>query len=234
MTEPTGKFPTDAPEQLKSIVPTAIAVVTDPRRFFASMPKEGGFEAPGAFALVMLVAYGAIFAVLSLIHLTVGGFFASLILMPILGAIGLFIGAAIVFFVSNSLGGQATYESSFRIVAYSSAIAPIQSVAQIVPYLPILVSAYGFYVAIVAVIAVHQVPEQKAWRILGGIAAVLLVLSLLATMSGRRIAARMEASRPQLEEFSQKMQKQAEEMQKAAEKMKQELQKQQEEQPNKP
>lgn len=223
MTEAGGRFPNDATSQLHDVIPTAMAALTDPQRFFASMPKEGGFEAPGTFALAMLVPYGLILALLSLVHLHVGGFIASLIVLPILGAIGVLIGAAIILFVSQALGGEASFESSFRIAAYSAAIAPIQAVAQAIPYLHILVSAYGFYLVIVAVIAVHRVPAQKAWRVLGGIAAVLLILSFFATMSARRMTSKMEAMKPQIDEFSRKMQKQAEEMQKTAEKMQEEM-----------
>jgi hypothetical protein len=233
MADGAKEFPKDAASQLQDLVPTATAVLSDPNSFFAAMPKQGGFEAPGAFALAMLVAEGAILAVLSLLTFQVGGVFASLVGVPILGGIGLLIGAAIVLFVSGALGGEATFESSFRIVAYSSVIAPIQAVAHLVPYLHILVSAYGFYLVIVAVIRVHGVPEQKAWRVLGGIAAALLVLSLLATMSSRRLASKMEAVQPQLEDFSRKMQKQAEEMQKSAEKMQRELEKQKQKQKQK-
>lgn len=229
MTEPAG-FANDAPSQLQKVIPTATAVLTNPQGFFSAMPKEGGFEAPGAFALAMLVPYAVILAVLSLVHLHAGGFIASLIVVPIFGAIGLLIGAAIILFVSRALGGEASFESSFRIVAYSAAIAPIQAVAQIVPYLHILVSAYGFYLAIVAVIAVHRVPAEKAWRVLGGIAAVLLFLSFFATLSARRMASKMEAMKPQLEEFSRQMQKQAEEMQKAVEKMQKQIPPEQREQ----
>jgi hypothetical protein len=226
MADSAKEFPKDAASQLQDLVPTATAVLSDPNSFFAAMPREGGLEAPGAFALAMLVAEGAILAVLSLLTFQVGGVFASLIGVPILGGIGLLIGAAIVLFVSGALGGEATFESSFRIVAYATVIAPIQAVAHLVPYLSILVSAYGFYLVIIGVIRVHRVPEQKAWQVLGGIAAVLLLLSLLATMSARRMASKMEAMQPELEDFSRKMKQQAEEMQKSAEKMQHELDRQ--------
>jgi hypothetical protein len=227
MTEAGKAFPQDAASQLQDMVPTAMEVLTDPKTFFTSMPKAGGYEAPGTFAVVTLIAYGVLFALLSLLRFHVGGLVASLILMPVFGVIGLLIGAAVVLFVSRALGGEAGFESSFRIVSYSSAIAPIQAAAHAIPYLHILVSAYGFYLLIVAVIAVHRVPEQKAWRVLGGIAAVLLVLSFLATLSARTMRSKIEAMKPKLDELSHQMQKQAEEMQKAAEKMQQEMPRQQ-------
>jgi hypothetical protein len=227
MTDAGKEFPRDAPSQLQEMIPTTMEVLTDPKSFFTSMPKEGGYEAPGTFAVVALVTYGVLLALLSLLRFHVGGLIASLILMPVFGIIGLLVGAAIVLFASRALGGEASFESSFRIASYSSAIAPIQAAAHAIPYLHILVSAYGFYLLIVAVIAVHRVPEQQAWRVLGGIAAVLLVLSFFATLSARTLASKMETMKPKLDEFSHQMQKQAEEMQKAAEKMQQEMQRQQ-------
>ncbi len=192
MTDPEGNFPADAVSQLESVLPTAIGVLSDPKTFFAEMPKVGGYEAPAAFALAMLIAEGVILAVLSLVYLHPGGFFFSLIAAPILGFIAIVIGAAIVLFLANALGGQATLESSFRVVAYGSSIAPILGLAQVIPYLPLVVIAYGFYLAIVAVVAVHQVEERRAWQVLGALAAAVLFLAFLVTMSTRRISSRLD------------------------------------------
>jgi hypothetical protein len=219
MTEGT-ESPKGAASALENVLPTAIEVATDPRSFFSSMPREGGFEAPGIFAAAMLVVYGAILGLFQLVHGHFLGFLFSLILVPLFGAIGLAIGAAIVLFLSRALGGEATFESSFRIVAYSAALMPIVGVALLIPYLPILVQAYQLYILIVAVIAVHKVGEQKAWTVLGGIGALLLFLSLVGTITARRVA-------PKIDALGAQMQKQAEEMQKAAEKMRQQLEKEQ-------
>jgi hypothetical protein len=211
--------PKEAPSPLEDVLPTAIEVVTDPRGFFSSMPREGGYEAPGIFAAIMLFGYGAILAVISLLHAHLLGIFSSLIVVPLFGAICLGIGAAIVLFLSRALGGEASFESSFRITAYAAALLPIAGVALLIPYLPILVQAYQLYIVIVAVIAVHKVAEQKAWTVLGGIGALLLFLSLLGTITARRVG-------PKIDAFGSRMQKQAEEMQKAAEQMRQQLEKQ--------
>jgi hypothetical protein len=221
MTEPS-EAPTPPPSPLEDVLPTAIQLFTDPREFFSSMPREGGYEAPGIFAVVMLVLYGVIFGLFALAHLHIGGLLASLVLMPILGAIGLLIGTAILLLLSRALGGEASFESSFRIAAYLSVLAPLAALASLVPYLPILVQAYEIYLVIVAVIVVHKVAEQKAWRVLGGIGAVLLLLSFSATVAARRVV-------PKIDAFSRQVQKQAEEMQKAAESMRQQMEREQQE-----
>jgi hypothetical protein len=236
--------PKDFQAHLGGALETATRVLTDPKGFYASLPREGSLEGPLIFAAIMLVASAVIQAVLGLIGLYPMGFFAALILTPIFGAIGLLIGAVIVLFASRALGGEATFESSIRIVAYASAIFPIQAVLNIIPYAPLLASAYGMYLIIVAVTPVHRVPEDKAWKILGGIAAVLLLLSLLSTIAGRRAVAKLDTWQKQLDESSEKMaphleksaenlgkaaEKWAEEMERATEKMRQEMEKKAEE-----
>jgi hypothetical protein len=221
--------PTNEPASpLEDVLPTAIEVLGDPRGFYASMPQEGGYEAPGIFAGVMLLAYGTLLAIGSLLHLQILGVLVSLIIFPLLGAIGLAIGAAIILFLSRALGGHATFESSFRIVAYSSALMPLQAIALLIPYLPILVQAYGLYMLIVAVTAAHKVEEQRAWTVLGSIGAFLIVLSLLGTMTARRMAPRidrlghdLEKSADQLNRATDRFQK---ELERATEQMKQQQQ----------
>jgi hypothetical protein len=201
-----------------AILATAQEVLTDPRGFFSKLPPEGGLEEPGIFAAAMLVTTGILQALLSLVGLYPAGFFASLILTPIFGAIGLAIGAAILMFASRALGGVATYESSLRIVAYAAAILPIQALLSIVPYLPLLASAYGIYITILAVIAVHRTPEDRTWKILGGIGAALLLISLMSMIAGRRAAHHLDT-------FGERMQKSAEEMEKATEQWRQQMEK---------
>jgi hypothetical protein len=216
---------------LEDVLPTAIEVLGDPRGFYASMPQEGGYEAPGIFAAVMLVAYGVILALFALLRLQILSVFGSLLFLPLLAAIGLAIGAAVILFLSRALGGHATFESSFRIVAYSSALMPLQAIALLIPYLPILVQAYGLYMIIVAVIAVHRVDEQRAWTVLGSIGAFLIVLSLVGTMTARRMAPRIDRLGHELEKNADQLNRATDrlrtELERAAQQMKQQQQSQQ-------
>ena len=209
--------PRQAGSALEDVLPTAIDVLGDPRGFFSSMPREGGYDAPGIFAAVMLVAYAVVVALFTLLRLQLIGMLVSLIVLPIVGAIGLLIASAVVLFLSRgALRSDATFESSFRIVAYSSALLPIQAIALLIPYLPILVQAYAFYLLIVGVIAVHKVEEQKAWTVLGSIAAVLLVFSLVGTMAARRVT-------PQIDRVGRQLEKSAEELNRATDQFRREL-----------
>lgn len=217
MTETTVP-PTPPPSAVEQILPAAVQVVTDPHGFFQTMPREGGYEAPGIFAAAMLFVYAAVFALFALFHMHIVAMLSALILMPIFGAIGLLIGSAILLFLSRALGGEATFESSFRISAYTSALSPIAAVASIVPYLPILVQAYGLYIVIIAVIAVHKVPEQTAWKVLGTAGAILLLFALWTTHGARRMA-------PRLEELNRRLERNARELDKAGKTLQQEMEK---------
>jgi hypothetical protein len=197
---------------LEDVLPTMIEVLTDPRAFFSSMPREGGYEAPGLFAIIMLLVHAVITGVFALLHLRIFGFVAALIFVPLFGAIGLAIGTIIVLLLSRALRGEATLESSFRIGAYSAALLPLAAIASIVPYLPILVEAYGIYIFIVAVIATHKVEEQRAWTVLGGIGAVVLLLALLGTATSRRVG-------PKLERLGHELERNAEQLKRAAEEL---------------
>jgi hypothetical protein len=197
---------------LEDVLPTVIEVLTDPRAFFSSMPREGGYEAPGLFAIIMLLVNALITGIFALLHLQVLGFAAALIFVPLFGAIGLAIGTIIVLLLSRALRGEATLESSFRIVAYSAALLPLAAIAVVIPYLPILVEAYGIYIFIVAVIAAHKVEEQRAWTVLGGIGAVVLLLALLGTVTSRRVGPKLERLGHELERNAEQLKRSAEEL----------------------
>ena len=200
----------DFQSRIGRAVETATGVLTDPKGFFTDLPREEPLEEPLVFAGLMLIASAVIQALLSLLGLAPGGFFGSLVFVPIAGAIGLLIGAAILFFVSKALGGEASFESSVRIVAWTSAILPVQSVFGALPYLPLLASAYAMYIAIIAVIVVHRVPESRAWTVLGGAGALLLALMLIGTITGRRAAHRLDQWGSQLERSAGELEKAAE------------------------
>ena len=210
-------------DPIRSAPETASRVLRDPQGFFATLPREGGYEAPAIFAGTMLLAYGVILALFALIGLGPAGFFYALIIVPIFAAIGLLVAAAIVFFASQALGGEATFESSFRIVAYASAIAPIGALVSFIPYAPLLANAYGIYLTIVAVIAVNRVPEGRAWRVLGGIGAVLLLLAFFATMASRRMEPALERWGTEMERSAVEMERAGQEWQRRMEKMADEM-----------
>lgn len=152
---------------------------------------------------------------------------ASIILVPILVAIGSFIGAAIMFIIWKIMGSQESYETAYRCGAYISALTPITVILGIIPYIG---SAIGIvlmtFLIVIASVEVHNIPSQKAWLVFGIIGAILVILSISSEFAARRLAREATKFQKEMEKASKEMQRQAEEAQKAAEELQKQLKKQ--------
>jgi MFS family permease len=201
------------------------------------MPKTGGFIEPLIFMVVMGVISGLIQTIFSLVGLHIAAGMAmgvaSIILVPIVMAIGGFIGAAILFVIWKLLGSQESYETAYRCGAYISVLTPIATVLGLIPYIG---SAIGIllitYFLVVASVEVHNIPSQKAWLVFGIIGAILIIMNISAQYSARKFAREAVKFREKMEETSKAMKKQAEQMQKQTQdiqKQAEEMQKQAEE-----
>jgi len=209
---------------LASIQKTAMSVLTSPSAFFREMPKTGGFIEPLIFMVVMGVIGGLIQTIFSLVGLHIASGMAmgiaSIILLPIVIAIGGFIGAAIVFVIWKLMGSQEPYEAAFRCMAYISVLTPITSVLGLIPYLGSLIGvALMTYFIVIAAIEVHKIPSQKAWLVFGIIGAMLIIMNLSAEYSARKVSKGAVKIQKQIEETSKTMEKQAEQIQKQLEEM---------------
>jgi hypothetical protein len=206
-----------------AIPQTAIRILTQPAAFFREMPKTGGFIEPLVFAAVLGAVCGALRAVLSLIHLnplgSVAAGFSAILVVPIVAAIFSFVGAAIFFVIWKLMGSQENYETAYRCSAYLSAAAPITTVLGIIPYLgAVLSTAIMTYYIVMASVEAHKMEAQKAWKVFGVLAAILLVMNLGGQYAARRFAGGLHGNIPGQSEETQKqlkeMQKQIEAMQK--------------------
>jgi hypothetical protein len=130
---------------VQRFIGTVRELLTEPRRFFGSMRREGGLANPLIFAIIgMLVgavanyvysfALGGLGAGLPGMGDYSGmmsGGFASVIMLPIVGTLGLFIGAAIYHGLLSLMGGvRAGFEATFRVCAYVMGVAWL---GQIIP-----------------------------------------------------------------------------------------------------
>ena len=158
------------------------------------MPKKGGYLQPLAFVVAMGVAGGIIHAALSLILLTImpgarmgamagmaaGMEIVTIILFPIMMAIGSFIGAAILFVIWKLMGSEEDYETAYRCGAYGTALTPIYVLINLIPIAGPLVSiVISLYILITASVEVHKLPARKSWIVFGTIDAVIIALSIL-------------------------------------------------------
>jgi len=186
----------------RALMGTAKQVLLDPYGFFRSMPKEGGFREPLIFLLAVTVTAqvlglvlglgsglirGAGFVLLALI----GGFFFGLILVPIVAAVA----AAAAYAVWMVLGSKEKFETSFRCVAYMSAITLVHALVQWIPmvgmWLAIPAALYGLFLLVPASIEVHAVKKKTALIVFGVLAAIVsfsLIGSTYALWKLRRMA----------------------------------------------
>ncbi len=210
---------------IAAIPQTAIKVLTAPAAFFREMPKAGGFVEPLVFMVVLGVVGGLIQAVLAITGLNLQAGMAmgvaSIVLVPVIVAVFGFIGAAIIFVIWKLMGSQESYETAYRCVVYMSALSPITTVLNAVPYLG---SAVGIVIMtffiVVASVEVHKLPSQKAWLVFGIIGAILILLNVTAQFKAKKLMDESVKMQKEMEEASKAMQKTAEEMMKKSEEAK--------------
>jgi hypothetical protein len=163
-------------------------MVKNPRQFFASLPKSGGFGTPVVYALFWLFLS-------ALVELIVGRFrpqpirfgwgieLGWLIAGPfILVGLG-FVVSAVFFVIWHLMGSKQNYEAAFRVWAFTTPVAVAGAVLGIVPFLNTLAFLYGLYLLVVASIEYHGISPAKSWTVWGALAALVLVLVVVSIVS---------------------------------------------------
>lgn len=187
----------DLQGQVSSVISDMIAVITNPAAFYRQMPRTGGFVDP----LIFMVAMGIVGAILqiplSLFHLGMAGSFgmalAYIILMPIMITIFGFIGAAILMVIWKLMGSKENYETAYRCAAYMTAISPITSLLNAIPYLgPIIGLAWMTYLLVTASVEVHALLPKPSWIVFGILAAIMAVMSISAQYAARKLTSSMQ------------------------------------------
>jgi len=188
MSESTQKF------DISTVIADAKKVIFSPTTFYKEMPHSGGFANPAIFAAVMAFAMGVIFAIYSLFGMKFGGAgLASIIMFPIFGLIGSFIGGVILFVIWKLMGSEKSYETAYRCVAYSYAIGPILAVISFVPYLAgIAKTLWGCFLMFVASKEVHQIKEKTAKLVFGILAAIGVFFGLSSEYTARNYLSKIE------------------------------------------
>ncbi|RLB38599.1 MAG: hypothetical protein DRH12_12665 [Deltaproteobacteria bacterium] len=218
-------------EFVKDIPSIAIRVMTNSATFFREMPKAGGFMEPIVFAAAMGLASGIASAILAIfglgyVHSFLGAI-SYIILMPIVAPLFGFIGALILFVIWKILGSQESYETAYRCGAYASAITPITTLLNAIPYIGAVVGLLWMtYVIVVASSEVHRIDRKKAWTVFGIIFIIFAIGSITSQFAARRLERKVE-------KFKQEMGKEfknlsPEEQKKAAQEFLEQIQKQQE------
>ena len=209
--EPT----TDANDafNIGTVIEDAKKVITDPVGFYKSMPTTGGYANPLIFVVVMTLATAVIGFVLSAIGIVkfnavVGGAvtIGMVIFIPIIAVIGSFIAAAIMFVIWKLMGSEKDYETAYRCIAYSSAIAPVIAVISLIPYLANLIKAlWGGFLIYTASTEVHKIKNQTAMIVIG----ILTALNVLVSFGGERTTRNLQDKLKGYEKVAEQFEKSA-------------------------
>jgi hypothetical protein len=175
-------------DPVQTFIATVQAVVLRPVEFFRGILRRGDLINPLIFAIICYEVSAILGGLLRLVGIgatnqNFGGFLASIILAPILAAIGLFIGAGILHLLVMLIVGSRNsgFEATFRVVAYSA----VTSLVSWIPFIGGILSLYGIYLAIVGIREMHNTTTGKAALVvLIPAAIVFLILILLAAVIG--------------------------------------------------
>jgi hypothetical protein len=145
-------------------------VMQKPSDFYRKMPTTGGYADPLTFAAISYIIYGLLVGLFNrgmmenmYDSMGVDGFGFSttimiVILIPIMGIISLFIGAAILYFIYKIFGGTGTYEGTVRFMSYATAV----QIISWIPFVGFIVGLYKIYLYIVGGMVVHNVSMGRS------------------------------------------------------------------------
>lgn len=191
------QVPAAGQPNFQEIPSLAIKVIINPVGFYQQMPKSGGLRDPLIFMVILSVVAGVLSAVLSTIGFgtgaTMAGGLVAIIMVPVLVVIFGFVGAGIAYVIWNIMGSQENFETAFRCVAYTAAIAPIAAILKLVPYLGSFASAiWPMALLAIASIHVHRRSKQASWIVFGVIGAILALISVSGEHTSRQLMSGMD------------------------------------------
>jgi hypothetical protein len=169
-------------DPVQTFIASVQAVVLRPVEFFRGILRQGDLINPLIFAIICYEVSAILGGLLRLVGIGatntgVGAFLSSIILAPILAAIGLFIGAGILHLLVMLIVGSRNsgFEATFRVGAYAA----VTSLVSWIPFIGGILSLYGIYLAIVGIREMHNTTTGKAALVVLIPAAVVLLLFLL-------------------------------------------------------
>jgi hypothetical protein len=195
----------DYRQLVPSLIQTAREVLLNPVGFFRSITRQGDFLSPLLFAIICAVISAILLGIISFLFnvgtgngvgSAIGGLISTLIFIPIVTTIGLFIWAGIyhllvLLFVRPSHAG---YEATFRVVAYASALQLVSWLGAI-PILGILVGiAVAIYGVVLSVIGIREVHTTTTGRAVAVVLIPAVIIGILIAIVGVAIIAIIAAA----------------------------------------
>ncbi len=174
----------------QKLIEESKSVLTNPKGYFATMAKEGGFVEPIIKALVYGVVAGIISLIWALLHISAmfgtAGPISSLIGAIIAAVVGLFITGIIILILSAICSGNTNFEANVRVSAAVMIFFPIMALISFLQAISVgfyhiiyvLISLYSLYILYFSLTAALTGKEKIA-KIICIILAVLLVIYLI-------------------------------------------------------
>lgn len=193
---PSGGAEFNLSDPVGSFISTVRNVLFNPVGFFRAVPRRGNFVNPLIFAAICALISGLLSGIIGFLFALIGGdvvsailgLIGAIILTPIVTVIGLFIGAGIYHLLVLLLvrPSNAGFEATFRVVAYSSALALVSWLTAI-PFLGILIAlvvlVYAIFLYVVGIREVHATTTGRAALVVLIPTAVILLLALLVAVA---------------------------------------------------
>ena len=142
-------------------------VIQTPSNFFENMPTSGGYEKPLKFAVICYIPLAILSILAGLITFDVTTILSSPLLL-LLGVIAVliqsfFVHIGVIIFAKENMK---EFESTVRVVSYSSAVVLITNSVSWIPVIGTLISIpftlYGIYLGVVGIMKVHQTTGFRA------------------------------------------------------------------------
>ena len=169
------------------IISTTVQVISNPRRFFSSMPREGGFKEPMRFFFTM-AAVGWLINLTGTTLILGKPSVVSFLVMAVAGPPILFLsgllGALILHVIWQILGSDAPYETSYRTLAYATGISPLTSLISFIPVVGVPFSiAWAVFLLIIGSVEVHKIKNSLAWVVWGVVGLFLIVSTVVVQLN---------------------------------------------------
>jgi hypothetical protein len=179
---------------------TAVWVVTSPAGFFREMPKTGGLLEPLIFMVVMGLtgaSLQAVFSAADLQPMELQGDALSLIFMfTLIIVVSGFVAAAIYFVIWKLMGSGESYETAYRCNAYISALIPISTVLNLIPYFaPAISVLLSTVYLVIASIYVHNLPSRRSWMVFGALGLIFLMVSVTGEKAMKKLREDIEVQK---------------------------------------
>lgn len=160
-------------------------IILRPSDFYKRMPTAGGYADPLTFVAICHLINVLMFIFVRPSLLTLVGLhdprlnfsiLSTVILMPIIGIVSVFIMALIFNLLYKVFGGTGSYEGTVKFLSYASA----PTILTWIPIIGLIAGIYGMYLYIIGGMVVHNVSMKKS-------TILVLPFALLALFYGVRV-----------------------------------------------